>query len=154
MSSSFIFNSCILGGTFSIFHIGHKVLILAALRLAKNVKIGITSDDFAKKLKKAHPIERYSLRKEKVSAFCMFYKSPYQTVEIFPLNDKFGPALDDEKLECIIVSEETFPVAKIINEKRIARGFKPLAIFVIDLIKLEYNKENRISSTYLWLLGA
>ena len=45
----------ILGGTFDYLHPGHKALLEAAMSFGKLVRVGITTDQFAKSLRKRDP---------------------------------------------------------------------------------------------------
>ncbi len=137
-----------LGGTFSFFHIGHRFFISKALKFSQELIIGVTSDEFIKKLKKNHPVEPYEIRALNVLRFCLRELSPGQRVTIFPLEDQYGPTLYDKEIDCIIVSEETYPRAVEINSIRIKRGLKPLKIIKVKILKDD--KGRKISSTMLW----
>ena len=62
-----------------------------------------------------------------------------------PLKDPFGPTIDSNDIEGIIVSEETEPAAEVINQMRVDRGLRPLLMFVITMVLAEDGKP--ISST-------
>jgi len=68
-----------------------------------------------------------------------------ERAEIVPLNDPFGPTIENDELEGIVVSEETEATAEIINKKRVDKGRKPLLIFVITMVLADDGKP--ISST-------
>ena len=63
-------------------------------------------------------IEPYSVRVEKLQEFLHDVK-PSLEVEIVPLNDPLGVSVEDPKLECIVVSEETRRGGEAVNKKRI-----------------------------------
>ena len=65
--------------------------------------------------------------------------------EILPLHDAYGPAIDDDELEAIVVSPETKQVADKINKIRIKKGLRPLAVECISFVLAE--DMVRISST-------
>ena len=46
----------------------------------------------------------------------------FDRVKILPLRDPYGPAIKREDQEAIVVSKETAPRAKEINEKRKSQG--------------------------------
>ena len=137
-----------LGGTFSFFHRGHQFIISEALRVSDEIVIGVTSDDFVKRLKKKHPVEPYEIRALNVLKFCLRNMSSRQKITIFPLEDKYGPTIYDEEIDCIIVSEETFPTAIKINSLRMKRRLKPIRIIKVKMLKDEEGR--KISSTLLW----
>ena len=57
-----------------------------------------------------------------------------------PLDDPFGPTIDSDDLEGIVVSEETEVGAEAINKLRVERGKKPLLIFVITMVLADDGK--------------
>jgi pantetheine-phosphate adenylyltransferase len=57
--------------------------------------------------------------------------------EVVPLFDAYGPALTEEHIDALVVSEETEQVARIINAKRRARNLKPLTIISVDMVLAE-----------------
>ena len=64
---------------------------------------------------------------------------------IFPIDDPYGPCLDSEEIDVIVVSEETAPRAEEINRLRGERGLRPLEVVVVDMLPAEDGKP--ISST-------
>ena len=137
-----------LGGTFSFLHIGHKFFLKEALKISEELIIGISSDEFVRKLDKKHPIEPYEVRALKVLNFCLKEIKTEQKITIFPLDDPYGPTIWDSELDCIIVSEETYARALEINSIRINRGLRPLNIIKVKLLTDEKGK--KISSTLMW----
>jgi phosphopantetheine adenylyltransferase len=71
------------------------------------------------------------------------------------LTDPFGPTINDENIDAIIVSEETLKTTEIINEKRKEKGFHPLAVEMcpimapVNHLTLLKTLENKFSSTQL-----
>ena len=55
--------------------------------------------------------------------------------EIKELNDAFGPTSTDKNLQALVVSEETEPKGHEINRIRSRRGFDPLVIVTVTMIK-------------------
>uniref|UniRef100_A0A914NB14 Dephospho-CoA kinase n=1 Tax=Meloidogyne incognita TaxID=6306 RepID=A0A914NB14_MELIC len=51
-----------------------------------------------------------------------------------PIYDAFGPAIEDNKCEAIIVSDETIKGAEAVNDKRKEKGLRPLKIHPIKLL--------------------
>jgi pantetheine-phosphate adenylyltransferase len=62
-----------------------------------------------------------------------------------PLHDRFGPTVEDRRIEALVVSKRTIHTAYEINSKRRMNHLKSLAIVPIDLIMAEDKRP--ISST-------
>jgi len=119
----------LLGGTFEVLHAGHKKLLNRALRFS-DVTIGLSTDSFARKSKRRKVL---SFTKRKANLWRFFGKRASR-VKIFPLEDKFGIAPDDELAEAIVVSEETKPSALKINSLRKKKGIAPLKIISVSVV--------------------
>jgi len=132
------------GGTFDVIHKGHWLILEEAFKVADKVMIGISTDEFAASLKKPHVIDPYEKRLKDVREF-LAKKRLLKRATFFPLNDPYGPTIDNGGIEAIIVSEETEPRAEEINQIRVSRGKRPLLIFVLKMILAEDGKP--ISST-------
>ena len=132
------------GGTFDVMHKGHWLLLDEAFKVADKVIIGISTDEFAASLKKPHVIDPYEKRLQDVKDF-LAERRLLERATFFPLNDPYGPTIDNGGLEAIIVSEETEPRAEEINQIRVSKGRRPLLMFVLKMILAEDGKP--ISST-------
>ncbi len=134
------FDKGILGGTFDFIHRGHKDLLETAFKVAAEVTIGLTTDEFAMKRRKIAHV--YEERKASLTAFLNSrgFAGRYHLV---PISDPVGPALGD--YDVLIVSEETLPGAKLVNEARANAGIKKLILVVVPMA-LAYDKKP-ISST-------
>lgn len=132
------------GGTFDVMHKGHWFLLEETFNVGDKAVVGITTDDFARSLKKEHEIDSYENRLEDVKEF-LREKGYLTRAKLVPLNDPYGPTIESDKLEGLIVSEETESTAEIINRKRVEQGRRPLLIFVITMVLAEDGKP--ISST-------
>lgn len=135
----------VIGGTFEELHAGHMKLISEAFRIGDEVIIGLTSDKFAYKTRRREVLP-YDVRKrnlEKLIASSNWSKK-YQIVEI---DDPYGPAIEINDLDVIVVSVETVSGAVKINQRRMRRNMKPLLIHIINLVETDTGE--KISSSDL-----
>lgn len=133
-----------LGGSFDHLHDGHKLLIKTALKVAKKAVIGLTTDKLLKHKKYASKIQSYTARRKALIAFLKDLGEE-KRVEIVPLNDPYGPPVHEEQYEALVVSQETYKTAVKMNEMREEKGFEPLILVVIPLLKDK--QEKKLSST-------
>jgi pantetheine-phosphate adenylyltransferase len=141
------FETVAVGGTFDIFHRGHRTLLKKAFKVGNHVLIGLVSDDFVKNLRKPHNIAPYAERLEDLKNF-LRKKGVLERAEILPLNDSYGVTLSRKEIDAIVVSEETEPRAYKINEKRKNLGLPPLEIVTLRMVLSEDHYP--ISSTRIW----
>jgi pantetheine-phosphate adenylyltransferase len=133
--SSSQFDLVATGGTFDEIHAGHWELLTRAFSLGKCVVIGVSSDNFAEKKKGRNRIRhRFESR---VTRLVQFIHDEFGNVnfEIKQLNDAFGPTITDKNLQALVVSEETEPKGHEINKIRSMRGFDPLIIVTVTMLK-------------------
>jgi len=134
-----------MGGTFDEIHAGHRELLTKAFSLGKSVIIGVSSDRFAAANKgKSRLSHRYPTRVNKLAQF-IHNELGYANFEIKKLNDDFGPTIMDRNIEALVVSEETEPKGLEINKIRLGKGFDPLSIITVPMLKAEDGK--RLSSS-------
>ena len=127
-----------LGGTFDLFHNGHKEFILKAFSCAEFVTIGIVSDEMARKRGK-NTLENFALRKSRIKYF-LNEKRIQKRVKIVQLNNIFGTTLKDKTIDSILLTEGTAKGAKKINTARTKMGLKPLSILKMLYVKGTDNK--------------
>ena len=127
------------GGTFDVLHKGHWFLLEEAFNVGDSVVIGLSTDEFAQRLKKPHKIDCYEKRLQDLRTF-LEERGLEKRAEIVPLNDPYGPTIESDEIEGIVVSEETEPRAEEINGLRVARGRRPLLIIVITMVLAEDGK--------------
>jgi len=141
------FETVAVGGTFDLFHIGHRALLMKAFKVGNRVLIGLCSDDFVKKMSKPHGIASYAKRLEELKNL-LKKKGLLDRAEIMPLDDAYGITLSDKRIDAIVVSEETEPRARQINEKRKSMGMPPLPIVTVSMVLSEDHYP--ITSTRIW----
>jgi pantetheine-phosphate adenylyltransferase len=130
------FEAVAVGGTFDELHKGHRALLMKAFEVGERVLIGLSSDEFAKELRKPHKVASYG---ERLDALGRFLKDSrvLERAEIVTLNDSYGVTLSKGCVEAIVVSRETEPIAQEINGKRKARDLQPLEVIVIEMVPAE-----------------
>ena len=126
------------------FHKGHSLLLEEAFKVAETVLIGLTTEEFANSLKKPHKIDCYEKRLRDLIRF-LAERGLEKRADIVPLDDPFGPTIESDAMEGIIVSEETEPGAIEINMRRVKLGKRPLLIVVFMMVMAEDGRP--ISST-------
>lgn len=119
----------IVGGTFGHLHAGHMALLRKAFEVGDYVYIGLTTDDYVKRLKDPQ-IPTYKEREMLVRKFADGFGKKF---EIMPLNDRFGPSATGD-FDAIVVTEDTFPAAVKINDIRRKNGLRELKIVKIEFI--------------------
>ncbi|MFH1447667.1 MAG: pantetheine-phosphate adenylyltransferase [Candidatus Micrarchaeota archaeon] len=125
-----MFRNIIVAGTFNILHSGHKALLAKALSSGKRVRVGITSDSFAKEMKtyKTNPFS------ERKAAIERFFGKEAKRIEIVKLEDKYGDATTTTLSDAIVISPETEEIALEINSIRKGNGLEPLHIILVQMV--------------------
>ncbi|MDP3066377.1 MAG: phosphopantetheine adenylyltransferase [Methanobacteriaceae archaeon] len=126
------------GGTFDKFHQGHRILLEKAFQMGEEVLVGVTSDEFGGQ---KGEIEPCNVRMSNLNAL-LSDKSGYL---IARLEEPYGPTVDDETMDAIVVSPETEATAREINKIRQEKGMKPLNVVIIGMVLAEDGRP--ISST-------
>ncbi|MGV9203380.1 MAG: pantetheine-phosphate adenylyltransferase, partial [Promethearchaeia archaeon] len=129
---------------FDHFHKGHQLLIETGLKISEKLVIGLSTEELLKNKEYREHLESYNVRKKHLTQFLKKHSSLDKT-EICELNDPFGPPAREPEYEAIVVSQETYEEALKVNTLRIEKGFKPLVIIVIPILKDTSNR--KISST-------
>jgi len=129
-------STVLVGGTFDVFHKGHKALIMKAFDVGERVMLGLSSDQLARELRKNHDVATYEERLKDLRAF-LKKQSVLERAKIVPLDTPYGVTLATTVADALVVSKETEPVGKDINKRRKASGLRPLKLVVIDMIPAE-----------------
>ncbi|MGC2288446.1 MAG: pantetheine-phosphate adenylyltransferase [Thermoplasmata archaeon] len=121
----------VLGGTFDHLHAGHRALLASAFQRAEQVKIGLTTDRFARSEGKplARRVESFSTRRRHLRAF-LRERFGNRAWVVVPLNDRWGRSVGPG-VDLLVLSDETRRAAREINTERRSRGLPPLQIYVL-----------------------
>lgn len=130
------FKKVAVGGTFDQLHRGHKVLLNKAFEVGDKVVIGLSSDEFVRKMHKQHFTSTYNERLQELE--CFLEKSGFsKRAEIVPLIDPFGLSISGEGLDALVVSQETMQTGDSINKIRVKAGLPPLTIVRVNMVPAE-----------------
>ncbi len=113
----------VVGGTFDSLHKGHKHLLKEADSLG-GIKIGLTSNEMAKKMKGVD-VEDYKIRQKNIL-------DNFPNAEVEKIKDPSGFSIEED-FDYIVVSSETRERAEKINEKR-----KELEKEEIKIVEVNY----------------
>ena len=133
----------VIGGTFEELHAGHMKLISEAFKIGDEIIIGLTDDEFAYKTRRRRVLS-YEVRRENLERliFSSHWSKKYHIVKI---KDPYGPAIEREDLDAIVVSIETVSGAMKINQQRLRKNMTPLLIHIINLVETDTGE--KISSS-------
>ena len=126
------FDLVAMGGTFDIIHSGHMALLNKAFSISTKVIIGVTSDQLAVK-KGKNPENDYSKRISLLKS-TIEENFPDSVYEISKLENEFGPAVLEESVKALIVSEETSDRGILLNKLRAERNLPPVKIVVVPIV--------------------
>jgi pantetheine-phosphate adenylyltransferase len=131
------------GGTFDHIHKGHVALLTKSFEVGETVVIGVTSDAFALKEGK-NPDQSYDERIRLLKALIR-KKFPRRKFIIAKLDDHFGPGIASPYVQAIVVTKETAERVPIANTLRVAKGYPPLEVVLVDNVLADDSR--LISST-------
>jgi pantetheine-phosphate adenylyltransferase len=121
-----------LGGTFDPVHDGHRALFERAFELG-DVTVGLTSDDLAPKTRHdERHVRSYDQRRRDLEAELRALADEYDREFAVRALDKPTGIATEPQFDALVVSPETEPGGRRINEIRRERGFDPLEIVVVD----------------------
>ena len=126
------FDLVAMGGMFDIIHSGHMALLNKAFSISTKVIIGVTSDQLAVK-KGKNPENDYSKRISLLKS-TIEENFPDSAYEISKLENEFGPAVLEESVKALIVSEETSDKGTLLNKLRAERNLPPVKIVVVPIV--------------------
>jgi pantetheine-phosphate adenylyltransferase len=132
------------GGTFDNIHVGHLALLNLAFRLAEKVLIGLCSDELVRRLGKKGDVACFEDRKKQLEEKLKKYGWDAKA-HILPIDDEYGPLINEPDYELLVVSPFTYSRGIEINEIRLRKGLSPVRIEVCPVVLAEDG--NPISST-------
>lgn len=132
-----------MGGTFDIIHKGHLTLLAKAFSISSNVIIGLTSDELAEKRGKK-TLNDYKKRFETLTNV-IETNFPNHLFQISKLDNDFGPAVLEENVQALVVSDETGNQGEILNQLRKEKNLTPVKIVIVPMVLA--HDGNRISTT-------
>lgn len=137
------FGTVALGGTFDIIHKGHLALLSKAFSISSHVIIGLTGDELVKKMRK-NVLNNYSKRLELLQSTIQEH-FPNSSYTISKLENDFGPAAIEGKVDVLVVSEETSNKGEILNNLRQKKNLPKVEVVIVSLVLAEDG--GRISTT-------
>lgn len=132
-----------MGGTFDIIHKGHLTLLAKAFSISSDVIIGLTSDALAEKRGKKI-LNNYEKRFDTLTN-AIKTNFPNQHFQISKLDNDFGPAVLEENVQALVVSDETGNQGEILNQLRKEKNLSPVKIVIVPMVLA--HDGNRISTT-------
>ena len=132
-----------MGGTFDIIHKGHLTLLSNAFSISSKIIIGLTSDELAEKRGKKI-LNNYEKR---LATLTNTIKTnfPNHAFEISKLDNDFGPAVLEENVQALVVSDETGNQGEILNQLRAEKSLSLVKIVIVPMVLAQDG--NRISTT-------
>ena len=124
----------VLGGTFDHLHAGHEALLTTALRVGREVAIGVTTDRFVR----AHPkpgarhIQSHRLRREHLRRW-LARNFPGRKWRLTPLEDGLGRSIEPG-VGALIVSSETVAGGRAVNRARRRMGRPTVPLVQVPLV--------------------
>ena len=132
-----------LGGTFDIIHKGHLTLISNASILSDKIIIGITSDELATKKGKTL-LNKYDKRLQNLTSV-LSREFPGTIFQISKLENDFGPAVFEQHVQALVVSDETSDQGRVLNELRAKKDLAPVEVITVPMFLAQDG--TRISTT-------
>ena len=137
------FDLVAMGGTFDVIHKGHITLLSEAFSISAKVIIGLTSNEWASK-KGKDLLNDFDKRLEKlVKVIEIFF--PNTSFEISKLDNDFGPAVLEKKVQALVVSDETSNQGDVLNLLRKQKNLPPVDVVVVPMVLAKDG--NKISTT-------
>ena len=137
------FDLVAMGGTFDVIHKGHITLLSEAFSISTKVIIGLTSNEWASK-KGKDLLNDFDKRLEKLVKV-IEKNFPNTSFEISKLDNDFGPAVLEKKVQALVVSDETSNQGEVLNLLRKQKNLPPVDVVVVPMVLAKDG--NKISTT-------
>jgi len=137
------FDLVAMGGTFDVIHKGHITLLSEAFSISDKVIIGLTSNQWASK-KGKDLLNDFEKRLEKLVKV-LEKNFPNNSFEISKLDNDFGPAVLEKKVQALVVSDETSNQGEVLNLLRKQKNLPPVDVVVVPMVLAKDG--NKISTT-------
>ncbi len=137
------FDLVAMGGTFDVIHKGHITLLSEAFSISDKVIIGLTSNQWASK-KGKDLLNDFNKRLEKLVKV-LEKNFPNNSFEISKLDNDFGPAVLEKKVQALVVSDETSNQGEVLNLLRKHKNLPPVDVVVVPMVLAKDG--NKISTT-------
>ena len=148
----FKYNFTCLAGTFDRCHLGHLFLIQSSLLLSQNhYFIGVCSDDMIKHKGPLSLIQPNFIRRKKIEEIINLngYNGHNCKYEVGTIYDTVDMAGREKDLNCLIVTTETYKGGLYCNEIRRKNNLNDVDICTIDVININLDNINKISSSLI-----
>lgn len=122
----------IVGGSWDIFHSGHRYIILTALEKGETIDIGITSDSMLERKLGDHSEDSFDQRRSNIEEF-LRSRGRFEDVRLIEIGDFYGNAVEEG--DKLLVNPENTGNAEKINERRVETGRERIEVEVLE--KLE-----------------
>jgi len=138
-----------LGGTFDYCHSGHKLLLAAALLLARadaTVTLGVTSTPMLQKKDLLPFLQSFEQRAGAMLAFAAAF-CPGVTLRVTPMTDQAGPTLSGH-YDGLVLTAETLSGGLWINAQREKKQLLGIPLFIVELLRVTEDAHSpKISSS-------
>ena len=148
----FQYNFTCLAGTFDRCHRGHYFLIQTSLLLSKSrCFLGVCSDEMIKHKGPFSLLQTNYVRRKKIEEIVQIngYNNMNCIYDIKTIYDGVDMAGIQEDLDCLIVTSETYKGGLYCNEVRKKNNIRPVELCTINVIKINLDDGNKISSSIL-----
>ena len=126
------------GGTFDEIHIGHLALLSKAFEVGDKVIIGVSSDDFASRVKRKGKLNHtYEQRVKNLHDTIDKQFGRQVKYTVAKLDNDFGPTVTEGLVDALVASSETARKGKEINNIRRINRLEPISIIAVESLKAE-----------------